>query len=489
VSTPGGNLEQGQKNADASPGVVKNALGRLGATLKRRPATEDPMAPTLLEFQWPSSAILNAKAPLLARGMIWLISSMLALSMLAAALIPVDQVVSARGIVVSTSPLILMQPLDTAIVRSIDVREGEKVRAGQILARLDPTFAKADLTSLAGQAASAEAEVARLRAEAEGKTFVYSGPDQHWAIQVEIFSHRKAEFQAKVDNFKKRLEEASSIVSRSESDASGYRQRLVVAQNIEKARKKLEAMKYGSPMETWVATDNRAEMERALANAERTADSARREQEAISAEMDTFVRGWQGDVSQKLSESRKKASDFREQLNKAQLRSELTELKSDVDAVVQSIARVSVGSILQSGERLMTLVPLNAPLEIEANVMGRDSGHVHVHDPAIIKFDTFAFSQYGYAEGTVKTVSPDSFTAQSEARNPTGAAPMSGATHDAFYRTRISLDRLLLHDLPRAFNPVPGMPVTVDIKVGKQTVLKYLVGMIVPVVQEGMREP
>ena len=58
---------------------------------------------------------------------------------------------TARGIVVSQSPTILVQPLDTAIVRSIDVREGQRVHAGEVLARLDPTFATADLAALAAQ--------------------------------------------------------------------------------------------------------------------------------------------------------------------------------------------------------------------------------------------------------------------------------------------------------------------------------------------------
>ena len=69
---------------------------------------------------------------------------------------------------------------------------------------------------------------------------------------------------------------------------------------------------------------------------------------------------------------------------------------------MQSVDKVSVGSVLQSGEHFITLVPNNTPLEIEANISGRDNGHVHVNDPVIIKFDTFPFSQYGFAEGTVR---------------------------------------------------------------------------------------
>src|ERR1700726_2775832 len=134
----------------------------------------DPTLPAILEFQWPSTAIVNAPVPRSARGIVWIVASMVLAIVAAMAVIPVDQVVTARGIVVSQSPTILVQPLETAIVRSIDVREGQVVKAGDVLARLDPTFAAADLAPLAAKERTLEAEVARLQAESSGKPFNYT---------------------------------------------------------------------------------------------------------------------------------------------------------------------------------------------------------------------------------------------------------------------------------------------------------------------------
>jgi HlyD family secretion protein len=92
------------------------------------------------------------------------------------------------------------------------------------------------------------------------------------------------------------------------------------------------------------------------------------------------------------------------------------------------------------------------------------------------------------AEGVVRIVSPDSFTAESEGRNTGAASPAAGAS-EPFYRSRITIDRVALHDVPAAFRLIPGMPVTADIKVGKRTVLGYLLGLVLPVAQEAMREP
>ena len=96
-------------------------------------------------------------------------------------------------------------------------------------------------------------------------------------------------------------------------------------------------------------------------------------------------------------------------------------------------------------------MPADAPLEVEANIFGRDNGFVHVGDPVAIKFDTFPYSQYGMAEGRVRIVSPDSFTAQEEARNPTSAVPVPQTSTEPFYRARITIDSVALHDVPAAF--------------------------------------
>jgi HlyD family secretion protein len=86
-------------------------------------------------------AVTTAPAPRSARGMVWIIGSMFAAILVAMGLIEVDRVVTAQGRVISQAATLMVQPLDASIVRSIDVHEGEHVKAGQVLAQLDPTFA------------------------------------------------------------------------------------------------------------------------------------------------------------------------------------------------------------------------------------------------------------------------------------------------------------------------------------------------------------
>src|SRR5216683_1518827 len=457
-----------------------------------RPPSEsknDPTLPAILEFQWPSTAIVNAPVPRSARGIVWIIASMVVALIVVLGLLPVDRVVTARGIVVSQSPTIMVQPFDTAIVRSIEVRDGQPVRAGQVLARLDPTVAAADVATLVAQLSSFEAEVARLQAEAAGQPFDYVGLDQNRLMQAAIFAHRKAEFDAKVENYARKNDELSSVISRSQSDAAGYRKRFEVAAELEHMNLQLQAMQVGSKASTLASIDNRAEMARSLANAEQTAAAARLDRSALESERNAYVQNWRASVAQSLADATAKASDARAQLDKARLHRQMVELRSERDAIVQSVAKVSVGSVLQSGQQFIALAPADAPLEVEANIFGRENGFVHVGDPVAIKFDTFPYSQYGMARGTVRIVSPDAFTAQDEARNPTSALPVLPTNVEPFYRARIAIDRLALRNVPVGFRVSPGMPVTADIKVGKRTVLKYLLGSFMPVAKEGMREP
>src|ERR1700733_9861074 len=111
----------------------------------------DPTLPVILEYQSPSTAIVNAPVPRFARGVSWIVGSMVLACFAAMSIIKVDKVVTAQGKVIPKAATIVVQPLETAIVRSIEVREGETVHAGQVLAHLDPTFASADLGTQVSQ--------------------------------------------------------------------------------------------------------------------------------------------------------------------------------------------------------------------------------------------------------------------------------------------------------------------------------------------------
>jgi hemolysin D len=451
---------------------------------------DDAALPVILEFQSPSTAVVNAPIAPLARHTIWIIGSMFVALVAAAGVIPVDQVVSAHGAVVSRSPTLVVQPLDTSIVRSIDVHVGQRVRAGQVLARLDPTFAAADLSSLAAQVSTLQAQVSRLQAEADGHGFTYTGTDPDLALQAAIFAQKKSEYDYKIRNYDEKINSLIDQIKRANSDAKGYQERLQVAQSVEQMRRELERQYVGSKLNTLAAMDNTAEMQRNLQSAQEGAAQGARDLAAQIAERDGYVQTWHADISQQLAEAAQKLSDARAQYNKAQLHRQLVELRADRDATVLTIAKVSVGSVAQTGEQLVTLMPADAPLEVESNIAGNDAGYVQVGDPVAVKFDTFPFTRYGMAHGTLRVISANSFTTVDEQRGQqTGDVPLPPNTLEPYYRARVTLDKIELRGTPPGFQVIPGMPVTADIKVGKRTVLSYMLARILPVTREAMREP
>ena len=450
---------------------------------------QDPTLPAILEFQSPSSAIINLPMPRIARKLVLTLTSMIVVMLAISAVVKVDRVVTAEGLVVAKVATTVIQPLETSIVRSIDVAPGEAVHAGQILARLDPTFAAADMGQLAAQVSTLQAQVSRMQAELDNRVFSYSGSDPNMALQAAIYGQRQSQYNFTLENYQQKAESLSATLARARSDISAYTDRLAYARSLEAMRVQLEHLNVGSKINTLAAMDSRAEMAGNLANAEQQALGAQRDLAALIAERNGFVGQWHAEIADKLTDALSKLSDSREELNKAQLRRQLVEFRAEQDGTVLSVAKVSVGSVLRFGDQLLTVVPTDAPLEIEANIAGKDDGHVHVGDLVDIKFATFPYPQYGLAHGNVRVVSPDSFTAQDEQRNPTGAVPLPSAGQEVFYRARIALDRIELHGTPAGFHLVPGMPVTADIRVGKQTVMRYMLGRAVPLATEAMREP
>lgn len=446
--------------------------------------------PAVLEFLSPSAAVAATPVPRAARGSIWVVGSMFAAGIAALGLIPIDRVVTAHGRVVSRAQTIVVQPLETAIVRSIAVHEGQEVRSGDLLARLDPTFAGADVDALQAQVASFQAEVSRLEAEVAGADFRYAGPDPYLTLQAVIASQRESERGAKLDAYRQKIDGLKAAAARAAADAKAFAARLAVAQDLEAMRKKLEELQAGSRFNSLIAIDNRLEVERNLETAGKSREAAEAELSAMKAERDAYIENWRSQTAQTLTEESRKLNDARQALNKALLRRQLVDLRAQDDATVLTIAKVSQGSVLQTGEQFITMVPLGSPLEIEANIGGRESGFAHVGDEVAIKFDTFPFSRYGIATGTVRVISPDSFVPSEQRTGGPPDAPAAPENNSGpFYRSRITIDSVGLHDVPSHFKVMPGMPITADIKVGRHTVLSYLLARVLSTASEGMREP
>jgi hemolysin D len=445
----------------------------------------------LLEFQSPTAAVIAARIPVSGRLTIWVIAAAILSSLGVMGFYSVDRVVAVPAKVVAKTPNVVVQPLETSIVRQINVREGQLVHGGDRLVMLDPTFAAADAGSLDEQVGSLQVEVDRLQAEADGQTYLGNGSAAS-QLQAMIFAQKHAERAAKLESYRQRIDSARAKVAQTVTDAASYAEEYRAAQTKEGMRKQLEQLQIGSKLNTLDAGAQRAEVNRTLQAAFASNAAAKSDLDGLVAERDAYLQQINGETATQLLAQGRKLSDALEQQNKARHRRDLVDLHADRDAIVLSVAKVSTGSVVQSGDELITLVPTDAPLEIEASIPARDAGFVQTGNQAVIKFDAFPYTTYGYATGMLQTVSADSFTGAQTGRdrhsrpNTSQTEAAGGAT---FFRAALSMDEMKLHNLPAGFRMTPGMPVTADIKVGRRTVLAYLLSRVVPTLIEGMREP
>src|SRR5262245_17853102 len=206
------------------------------SALQRSPGSADAGSP-LLEFEVATAALLATPVKPAARGILWTVISLVVACAAAAALVPIDMVVTAPGRVVALQPTIVVQPLETAIVREINVREGQVVHAGQVLARLDPTFSAADAGALEAQVRSFQPEVEGLTPEASAKPYRPTTADPAAAVQAALYGQRQAQYRAQVDSFTQRINSLQAQLARAQGDVKAFGQRLAIAAEVETKRK------------------------------------------------------------------------------------------------------------------------------------------------------------------------------------------------------------------------------------------------------------
>jgi hemolysin D len=462
VERPSGD---GAKSRTVGRSLFASRAAQLFSTEK-----EESLSLAVLEFQSPTSAVIAMPVPPVARmTSIWI--TLLVLSLLVvSAVMKVDKIVSAPGKLVSTASTIVVQPFVTSIVQSINVEEGQIVHKGDVLATLNPTYASADLTALTSQQQAYSAEVARLRAQEDGLVYNPDPANPASALQVSTYNQQIGEYNATVQNYNEKIQEAQTNIAGYHEQAAYYRQRLGVAENVENMRERLQSLNVGSKIDTLAATDDRLNIAGNLANAESSAAAAQRDLAAQQSGLAGYQQQWKGKVSQQLSDAINSLTQAEQALEKARLNDQLL-------------------ALLQSGQTLMELVPLDAKLRVEADVSGEDSGYVHPGDKVKIKFDTLPFIQYGTADGVVLSVSPDSFNPADPYAQQMAGAALPTAPRSLYYKTEISLGTLHLHNTPPGFRLVPGMPLSADVLVGKRTIMGYFTRRILPVAYDSLHEP
>ncbi len=145
-----------------------------------------------LEYQPDAVEIEERPVPGKIRWVLYLILGSLLTLVVGAIVFKVDRIVSAEGKLITTSPTIVIQSLNTAVIRTIKVQVGDVVDKGEVLATLDPTFAGADLNRLLRQQLTLKTQIRRIQAELQGKPFTAMPEEgEEGKLQEHLYRQRK----------------------------------------------------------------------------------------------------------------------------------------------------------------------------------------------------------------------------------------------------------------------------------------------------------
>jgi HlyD family type I secretion membrane fusion protein len=465
-----------------------------GKGVARRGADEKAIAQLINDFQSDTAEITGRPEPFLVRSLVYLLTAMVVSAIVWASFAEIDRVVSARGKLVSTVPLMSVQPLETSIIKSLHAQPGDTVKAGQPLATLDPTFAQSDVDQIQNRLSAMEEQIARLQAELDGKPYTPAGdsPTEAALTQMTLWRERQSQLRSQLLSYDERIARAKSSLESRDREIALMTRRLEDIKSIETIRKELFQAQVGSKLGALQASSERLNAEQSLASLTNEKMELGHELDDLKAQRAAFESEWRNDISQRLVQARVERDGLTDELVKAQKRRELVNLTAPVDAVVLELARnQSVNSVVRGADPLFVLVPLNAPVEVQAGIDGSEIGYIREGDPVEIKLDSYNYQTHGSLRGVVRTISSDAFTSQEDnalaASNPAGQ--QTGRQTGFVYRARIEITENSLRDVPGDLRLIPGMPLSAEIKVGHRTVMSYLLRPILRGFGESMREP
>lgn len=359
---------------------------------------------------------------------------------------PLDQITRARGQVIPTGRVQIVQAAADGVITDIKVRDGDHVEKGQLLVTLDKVKAGASVEEGRARVAALKATMARIEAELFNKPLVFPAdamafPDLA-ANQRMLYTRRRQSLAADLSSLGSQLSLAKQELE--------LNRPLVASGDIARSEL-LRLQRNVSDLSGQIASRRTRYLE------ELQAEYAKTQEDLVTAEQALTQRA--------------------DELANA-------EIRAPVEGVVNNLHFTTVGGVVRPGDEVLQIVPTGARLIVEVHVSPSDIAFVHVGQGASVKFDAYDSSIYGAASGQVIFVSAD--TSSAPVHQNEGQAPQQAS----FYRVQLSVDTARMHPKNAGEKIViqPGMTATAEIKTGETTVFRYLTKPILKTTSESMGE-
>ena len=354
-----------------------------------------------------------------------------------------DQITRAPGQIIPSGRVQVLQSTNGGEIARILVREGDKVRRGQLLMTLNPTQVTAGVDEARARVAALKSTRARVEAELFGRPL-------RFPADVSAFPEFVANERSLYAKRKGALADQLTALTRMEGLS---RQELALNEPL---------VKSGD-----VSRSEVLRMERAVSD--------------IAAQRTNIQNKYIQDLQTEYTKVNEELVSAEQQLVQRGEVLNATELRSPVNGIVKNVRLTTVGGVLRPGDEAMQIVPTGDALLVEAKVPPADIAFIRSGQSASVRFDAYDSAIYGTGEGEVTFISPDTIAEPATGANPTG---------QVFYRVHVSVDTRRMH-VPNRGERIelqPGMTATAEIKTGEHTVFRYLTKPLLKTVSESMGE-
>ena len=367
------------------------------------------------------------------RYLIRSLALVLAVALLWAATFQLDEITRGTGKVIPSSREQVIQSLDTGVLTEMLVHEGDAVVKGQVLLRIDdartgPMFREAREKWLA-----LSAQAARLQAEAYGMPLRFP---VHVQSQTEIVKRETQAYRAR----RQAVDEQMSALQQSLKQLS-------------------EELDLVSPLVAQGVMSQVELLRLKRQQADLQATMAERRNRYLTEASNELVR-----VESELAQTRENTLAREDALRK-------TVIRTPMDGIVKNIQHTTLGAVIQSGQNILEIVPVQDEMVVEAYVKPSEVAFLKVNQPAVVKLSAFDFNKYGGLQGVLEHISPDTLTGDGKGRAP-GSPPVN--LEEGHYRILVRITDTQLHRHGMDMRASPGMSALVEIKTGQKTVLEYL---------------
>jgi len=412
------------------------------------------------------------------RGPHWSASAMLALvtlfalvALIWAALARIDQVTIGTGRVIPSRELQVVQSVDGGVVTEILVRQGESVRQGQPLLRLDPTRATATYGSDRASYLGLIAAQARLRAELEGQEPVFPQEVRDEAPSIvssetALFRGRKTELRSEIDVLRRQRDQRRQEVAELQSRLSNLRGQLTHTRGQLRIAEESVAAGLISQMELLQRRRDVADLTGQIESTRLAIPRARAAIQEADQRIEERTERFRSEALDRLNEIEVELAALGSSIKAQRDMVDRTEVRSPVDGTVNSLAVNTVGGVVKPGETVVEVVPEDDSLLVEARIRPSDVAFLHPGQSAKVRITAFDFAVYGSLTGELERISADTIVDDQG---------------DSFYEIQVRTAETFRDRDDRPLPIRPGMVAEVNIVTGTQTVLDYVMNPIIRV--------